>query len=81
MRFQCLPTLKIDLLSLTKLVILAQIASISSMYFSIQRSQQNTSTCEQNEHGEPWLHRIKWYRVDQCAQALTSKVLNCPPLG
>lgn len=53
-----------------------------SLAFTIQPSQHNTFRHEWNEHGEPWLHHIKWYRVDQCAQALlTSKVLGYPPLG
>ena len=53
-----------------------------SLAFMIQPSQHNTFRREWNEHGEPWLHCIKWYRVDQCTQALlTSKVLGCPPLG
>lgn len=57
------------------------LTEIQSLPFPIQPSQHNTLTRDWNVHSEPLLHRIKRYRIDQCAQALTSKVLGCPPLG
>lgn len=59
--------------------VVENVTELKSLAFLNRLSQHNTLRRELNEHDEPRLHRIKWYRVDQCAQALlTSKVLGDP---